>query len=92
MWGSTADAGISVNVAQSIVLTLVGPDRPGLVEAVSDIVVRHGGNWLESRMAQLAGQFAGVLRIDIPNEQVYALNGISVDVEVSRTTDNRSSS
>lgn len=73
MWGSTADAGISVNVAQSIVLTLVGPDRPGLVEAVSDIVVRHGGNWLESRMAQLAGQFAGVLRIDIPNEQVYAL-------------------
>jgi len=40
------------------------------VEAVSDIVVRHGGNWLESRMAHLAGQFAGILRVDIPSDQV----------------------
>ena len=68
------NAGIRVDVAQSIVLTLVGPDRPGLVEAVSDIVVRHGGNWLESRMAQLAGQFAGILRIEIPPDQVAAIN------------------
>lgn len=60
-------------MAQSIVLTLVGPDRPGLVEAVSDIVVRHGGNWLESRMAQLAGQFAGILRIEVPADQVHAI-------------------
>jgi len=57
-------------VAQSLVLTLVGPDRPGLVEAISGIVARHGGNWLESRMAHLAGQFAGILRIEIPDEQL----------------------
>jgi glycine cleavage system regulatory protein len=43
------------------------------VEAVSDIVVRHGGNWLESRMAQLAGQFAGILRIEIPEDQVQPI-------------------
>ncbi len=61
-------------MAQSIVLTLIGPDRPGLVQAVSDIVVRHGGNWLESRMAQLAGQFAGILRIEIPPNQLQAIN------------------
>jgi glycine cleavage system regulatory protein len=60
-------------VAQSIVLTLIGPDRPGLVEAVSDIVVRHGGNWLESRMAQLGGQFAGILRIEIPAHEAQSL-------------------
>ena len=57
-------------MAQSLVLTLVGPDRPGLVEAISDVVARHGGNWLESRMAHLAGQFAGILRIEVPDEQV----------------------
>ena len=42
-----------------LVLTLIGPDRPGLVEAVAEVVARHGGNWLESRMAHLAGKFAG---------------------------------
>ena len=60
-------------MAQSIVLTLVGPDRPGLVEAVSDIVVRHGGNWLESRMAHLAGQFAGILHINVPDDQMQLI-------------------
>lgn len=57
----------------SIVLTLVGPDRPGLVEAVSESVARHGGNWVESRMAQLSGQFAGILRIEIAPSQVQSL-------------------
>ena len=38
-----------------LVLTLIGPDRPGLVEAVAEVVAAHGGNWLESRMAHLAG-------------------------------------
>ncbi len=67
------DAGIRSFVSQSIVLTLVGPDRPGLVETVSDVVVRHGGNWVESRMAQLEGQFAGILRVEIAPSHVEAL-------------------
>ncbi len=48
---------------RSLVITLIGADRPGLVEAVSRAVVENGGNWLESRMARLAGRFAGVLRV-----------------------------
>ncbi|MGB0920763.1 MAG: glycine cleavage system protein R [Alphaproteobacteria bacterium] len=48
-----------------IVLTMMADDRPGLVRAVSDCVVSHGGNWLESRMAQLAGKFAGVILIEV---------------------------
>ncbi len=44
-----------------LVLTLIGPDRPGLVEAVAEPIAAHGGNWLESRMAHLAGQFAGIV-------------------------------
>jgi glycine cleavage system regulatory protein len=56
-----------------LVLTLIGPDRPGLVEAVADPIAAHGGNWLESRMAHLAGQFAGILRVEVPDEQAAAL-------------------
>jgi glycine cleavage system regulatory protein len=57
----------------SLVLTLLGPDRPGLVEAVADVIAAHGGNWLESRMAHLAGKFAGVLRADVPADKVESV-------------------
>ncbi len=50
----------------SLVLTLVGADRPGLVESVAQLVAAHGGNWLESRMARLGGQFAGIARVALP--------------------------
>jgi len=56
-----------------LVVTLIGPDRPGLVEAVAEVVASHGGNWLESRMAHLAGKFAGVLRVEAPSERLAAL-------------------
>lgn len=48
----------------SLVVTLVGPDRPGLVGVVSDVVRQHNGNWLESRMSHLAGQFAGIVLVE----------------------------
>jgi glycine cleavage system regulatory protein len=57
----------------SLVMTLLGPDRPGLVEAVSTIVAEHGGNWLESRMSRLSGQFAGILRIECSTERAESL-------------------
>ena len=53
-----------------VVLTIVGSDRPGLVEAVAEGVARAGGNWLESRMVHLAGKFAGVLRVQAPAEAI----------------------
>ena len=56
-----------------LVMTIIGPDRPGLVELVAGIVADHGGNWLESQMARLGGQFAGILRIQAPAEREAAL-------------------
>ncbi|UCF67382.1 MAG: glycine cleavage system protein R [Acidobacteriota bacterium] len=49
----------------SLVLTVIGDDRPGLVESVSEVVEGHGGNWLESRMARLSGKFAGIVQIEV---------------------------
>ena len=57
----------------SLVLTILGSDRPGLVNALAETVSRHGGNWLESRMAKLAGQFAGIVRVEIPADRSDSL-------------------
>jgi glycine cleavage system regulatory protein len=56
-----------------LVMTVLGCDQPGLVSSLADTVSAHGGNWLESRMARLAGQFAGIARIECPAERVDAL-------------------
>ncbi|MGD1977952.1 MAG: ACT domain-containing protein [Akkermansiaceae bacterium] len=57
----------------SLVLTVLGPDRTGLVGDIADLVSAHGGSWQESRMARMAGQFAGILRVECPEDQVAAL-------------------
>lgn len=78
-------------VNTSLVLTLVGADRPGLVEAVAELVAGHGGNWLESRMARLGGQFAGIARVEVPAARESALRaalaalaerGLAIEVAV----------
>ena len=49
-----------------LVMTVIGEDRPGLVQLVASRVADHGGNWLESRMCRLGGQFTGILRVEVP--------------------------
>lgn len=60
-------------MALFLVLTVLGEDRPGLVESLSEAITTHDGNWLESRMARLAGKFAGILRASVPESQVDPL-------------------
>lgn len=57
----------------SVVMTVLAADRPGLVSALSETIAAHGGSWQESRMARLAGQFAGILRVECPATQTDAL-------------------
>lgn len=80
----------------SLVATVLGEDRPGLVESIARVVAAHQGNWVESRMARLAGRFAGILRVDVPSERredlAAALRGLgaaglAVVVESSIGTD-----
>lgn len=60
-------------MARALVLTVIGEDRPGLVEALAELIAVHEGSWDESRMARLAGHFAGVVQIHLPEEQAPAL-------------------
>ncbi len=51
-----------------LVLTVIAQDKRGLVEHIAECIAEHGGNWLESRMSRMAGQFAGILRVGVPAE------------------------
>jgi glycine cleavage system regulatory protein len=57
----------------TLVMTVIGPDRPGLVEMLAAQVAQNGGNWLESRMCRLGGQFAGIVRVEIAATQTSVL-------------------
>jgi glycine cleavage system regulatory protein len=60
-------------VQSTFVITFISDDRPGLVEALSEVISAHRGNWLESRLSQLAGKFAGLICISLPSEATDAL-------------------
>ncbi|MGE0355366.1 MAG: glycine cleavage system protein R [Burkholderiales bacterium] len=57
----------------SLVVTAIGPDRPGIVNALSDTAQRYGANWAASRMANLAGQFAGMVHFEVEDAKADAL-------------------
>ncbi|WP_404430508.1 amino acid-binding ACT protein [Microbacterium lacus] len=57
----------------TLVLTVVGDDRAGLVAAVADVVDAHGGNWERSQLAELAGTFAGVIEVSVAADRETAL-------------------
>lgn len=71
-----------------LIMTVLGTDRSGLVQQLAQTVTDHGGNWLESRMARLAGQFAGVARIQCPKDAVdaleTALNQSGLNIQIAR--------
>ncbi len=57
----------------SLVLTILGDDRPGLVSAVSAPISAHGASWERSEMSRLAGKFAGIVVVSVPGERLDAL-------------------
>lgn len=74
----------------ALTLTVIGRDRPGLVGALSERVAAAGGNWLEARMARLAGQFAGIVLVEVADQaagplladlQALAAEGLRVTAE-----------
>ena len=84
---SRSDLGAGV---QSLVLTVIGDDRHGLVEALATAISRHRGNWLESSMSHLAGKFAGIVCVSVEAADVEALKsalhglaGLRVTAEAS---------
>lgn len=57
----------------TLVLTVIGDDHAGLVKELSAVIADHGGNWETSRMAHLAGKFAGIVLVTVGDDSVAAL-------------------
>ncbi len=74
-------------MSQSLVITLIGDDRPGIVESISKIIVENHGEWVESRMANLGGKFAGILRANLPDDEcdsfIEKLKSSSAGLDIS---------
>ena len=81
-------------MAESLVITFVGVDRPGIVQDLTAMVHGQQGNWLESKMSRMAGKFAGVALIevsreglDVLKEELQGIPDVSVIVEMTDAQD-----
>jgi glycine cleavage system regulatory protein len=63
----------SPSAATSLVVTVLGPDRPGIVSLLSDRAQRFGANWTTSHMVARAGEFAGMVHFEVSRENADAL-------------------
>jgi glycine cleavage system transcriptional repressor len=57
---------------KNIVLTLTGTDRVGIVDAVTEVLTIYDGNVETSRMARLGGEFAMLMLVSLPEDQLAA--------------------
>ena len=80
----------------SLVFTFISKDRPGLVETLSAVIADANGSWQESRMTRLAGQFAGIGRVNLGKDkrdaliaalQALSAEGITVSIDNSEGDD-----
>ena len=57
----------------TLLLTVIGDDRAGLVKALADVVRDHDGNWERSHLAEMAGTFAGIVEVWVPDPRAAEL-------------------
>jgi glycine cleavage system transcriptional repressor len=60
-------------VQSNIVFTLTGKDKIGMVEEVTQLLLKHGGNVGTSRMARLGGEFAILMQVTMPSDKLASL-------------------
>ena len=58
----------------SLIVSIVGADRQGIVSSLADRAQRYGANWAASRMTRIAGEFAGTVHFEVPRENADALS------------------
>lgn len=73
---------------KQLVITFIGQDQPGLVDKLAQMLSLHQGNWLGSSMSHLAGKFAGILQVELPELEeakfrleLGAISGLNTVIE-----------
>lgn len=69
-----------------LVLSVIGDDRPGLVEELSTVISAHQGSWREASMSRLAGKFAGIVEVDVPAARLAELKVALESIKALRIT------
>jgi len=60
---------------RQLIVTAVGPDRPGIVGELTGHVHAEGGNILDSRMVNLRGEFAMMILLECAEDAAGGLAG-----------------
>ena len=58
---------------KSFLISVLGDDKPGLVDGLSKIIVSNNGDWIESNMSSFEGKFAGILKVNVPSSDASNL-------------------
>ena len=81
----------------TLILSVIGSDRPGLTQALARAVLSAGGNWLESHLSQLGGLYVGSVlveldadRTDALREAVSAVDAEGLEVRIAPTIESAS--
>ncbi|MCH2110706.1 MAG: ACT domain-containing protein, partial [Polyangiaceae bacterium] len=64
-----------------LVITALGPDRPGLVHALSTYIEKCGANFEDARMAKLGGEFAVLVFVTGGQESLHQLREMGPQIE-----------
>ncbi len=67
----------------TLLLTAIGADRTGLVESLAQRIAAAGANWEDSRLARLAGQFAGIVLVTMDADRADSLIASLRELEAS---------
>ena len=77
---------------EKIIITVFAKDRPGIIRSLSDTVLANKGNWLESSLSRLCGQFTGIVHIAVESgnkpkliNALEALSGEAIEVTVQNS-------
>jgi glycine cleavage system transcriptional repressor len=62
-----------------LALSAIGRDRPGIVAATTEALLRHGANVEDSRMSILRGHFTMMLVVSVPDDAGHAALASDLD-------------
>ncbi len=65
----------------TVILSVIGADRPGLTQALAAAVQDAGGNWLESRLTRLGGSYVGSVLVELPADALEILRDKAAHVD-----------
>lgn len=79
-----------------VIISFISPDRPGLVDTISNTVKQFKGNWQSSSLHHMSGYFSGVIEIAIDSSNsdsliaaIHNIDGLESNIKVADNIQNK---